>query len=635
MIRKRSYRSTFSVGMRGLMCLAAAAGALVSAGCSQIEEPKVEPFYAVPVPPPQQELRWSNGSAPRSFDPARASAAPDTDIVRAAYEGLTELDSRTLRAVPAVALRWEASEDLRKWTFYLREDAKWSNGEAVTAEDFVRSWQRLSQIDAASGNRYLFSNIVGMRGGLDKKDPASGDSSPKSAPSTPNSGTKRSGYDVQYPFAQMAMPRRPHHDQPARPGQTPDPQPDTTAADSPEKFGVTASDEFTLQIELYRPDKDFAKLVASPIFRPVYGDGKNFDSTPLDVRAPTNGAFRIEKIEDGSVTLIKSDHYWNKSSIALERVRFVPFASAEQALEAYRNGNVDIVTNAAFEPVAVKVLTPFEDFRRTAHNALNFYEINVDRPPFNDRRVRHALALAIDREKLTEGDLQGTTQPAYSFSPLRMRRDDSLSLDVKKAQDLLDKAGYPNGYGFPPVRLVINRNDIQQRVAGSVVRMWKQNLNLEAEIVVKEPSEMEDVRRTGDYDLLRRGVVLPTNNELVGLTAVHGEPRPTPQGETQPVTPRTDAAGRSSAESLPESNTASSVLPGIEDEDMIEAFRELTDDTETALFELRAIPLYFPTSYSLIKPYVIGFELNSLDAPSLNEVSIDNDWQLKKAVRES
>ena len=77
------------------------------AGCSQIERPSVEPFYAVTVPPPKQELRWSNGKTPKSLDPARAAAAPETDIVRAAYEGLTDLDGKNLREIPGVAEKWE------------------------------------------------------------------------------------------------------------------------------------------------------------------------------------------------------------------------------------------------------------------------------------------------------------------------------------------------------------------------------------------------------------------------------------------------------------------------------------------------------------------------------------------------
>src|SRR4029079_7831004 len=104
----------------------AASGLL--AACSEIQRTQPEPFYAETVPPPKQEFRWSNGKMPRSFDPARAAAAPETDVVRALFEGLTEIDTRTLEAVPAAAEKWSSSEDGRVWTFQLRKGARWSNG---------------------------------------------------------------------------------------------------------------------------------------------------------------------------------------------------------------------------------------------------------------------------------------------------------------------------------------------------------------------------------------------------------------------------------------------------------------------------------------------------------------------------
>ena len=116
--------------------------------CSELEKPKTEPFYAQTAPPEKKEFRWSNGRMPKSFDPALAGAPPETDIVRAVFEGLADTDPKTLEAVPSVAEKWAASEDFKTWTFNLRKDAKWSNGERVTAADFVRSWKRLAEMGA-------------------------------------------------------------------------------------------------------------------------------------------------------------------------------------------------------------------------------------------------------------------------------------------------------------------------------------------------------------------------------------------------------------------------------------------------------------------------------------------------------
>src|SRR5580765_901566 len=141
----------------------AALSLILLVDCSQIGKPTVEPFYAESTPPKAQEFRWSNGKLPKSFDPARAASAPETDIVRAIFEGLTEIDPKTLKETPAVAEKWTSSDDMRTWTFTLRKDARWSNGKRVTAADFVISWRRLVDLGDKAAHRELFRNIVGMR----------------------------------------------------------------------------------------------------------------------------------------------------------------------------------------------------------------------------------------------------------------------------------------------------------------------------------------------------------------------------------------------------------------------------------------------------------------------------------------
>ena len=595
----------------------------LSAACSELQRPKVEPFFAITAPPPRQELRWSNGKLPKSLDPARAAAAPETDIVRAIYDGLTDLDSKSLLAVPAVAERWEATADGQTWTFHLRKDARWSNGQPVTAEDFVRSWKRLAALREKGANRFLFQNIVGMQDKTELQGepidflhsqppdggPAATPSNPETqvAPETQNSGSTSTSF-------------------PKQAGPTPDTTAGKTSAARIQKFGAQAVNDTTLTVTLDLPDKDFPKLVAHPIFRPVFGDGSNFEKDRLDVATLTNGAFRVVKIADDGISIEPSEQHWNRKSLALESVRFVTAASAENALDAYKKGEVDVVTNAAFEPLALKLLGPFEDFRRTAHSALNFYEVNTARAPFSDRRVREALAISIDRVKLTEGDLEGIMQPANAFFPLGERKSELLAVDTEKAKRLLEKAGYPGGNGFPPIRLVINRNDIQQRVARAIARMWQQNLNLETIVIVKEPSEIEAVRLSGDFDLMRRGVVLPANDEIVNLASIFGSARKTNDASPIDAIP----GGVTEQTQKPTQRGPNDIDPFLDVGDApvfkpVELAVTLTE--EDAMFELRAIPLYFPMSHALVKPYVRGFEMNGLDAPSLKEMSIDSSWQ--------
>lgn len=607
--------------------------ALFTASCTQIEPPKKEPFFAVTDPPEVQELRWSNGKMPKSLDPARAAAAPETDIVRAVFEGLTEIDPKTLKEIPGVAEKWSASDDFRVWTFQIRKDARWSNGKRVTAADFVSAWKRLLDLGEKTAHRELLRNIVGMN-------------DPKAEGLVPIES-------VDFGHTQPAASANPRGDavnaNPALRLQAdpPKPQPEPRIQPKPEapktepktaKFGVQAVNDLTLKVTLERPDKDFAKLVSNPIFRPIYGDGKNFDTEPLATNTITNGAFDLASAGKEGIVLERSETYWNKSAVSLDRVRFVPKDSAEAALDAYKKGEIDAVTNASFEPLALKLLAPYQDFRQTTHSALNFYEVNTANAPYSDRRVREALAITIDRERVTDGELDGATQPATSFLPLGDKKHSKLTFDVERGKQLLQLAGYPNGESFPKIRLVVNRNDIQQRVARSVARMWKQNLNLETEILVKDTVEMESVRVAGAYDLIRRGVVLPTADESVSLAAIFGIRKVSELPAASPAQPGRIDAGTPLAIPL---STPSPVDEGVmPDEtvlpaDPIAALGPIPLGVFTeqdALFELSAIPLYFPTSYSLVKPYVKGFEISGLDAPTLKDISIDSSWH-PKAVK--
>ncbi|MBK6724385.1 MAG: peptide ABC transporter substrate-binding protein [Acidobacteria bacterium] len=606
---------SFSSKFLETKALAVLFAALIMSGCTELQQPKIEPFIAVTGPPPKQELRWSNGKMPKSLDPARAAAAPETDIVRAVYDGLTELDGKALKATPAIAEDWESSENDRVWTFTLRKDARWSNGERITANDFVRSWKRLAALGDKAANRFLFQNIVGMN---DKRKE-----------------------DLESPGDFL----QPQHEIGPGPAGSPDPLDPRSqlAASSPnsnstsflpsgpnvlliekKEFGIKAADDSTLRVNLILPDKDFPKLVANPIFRPIYGDGTAFDKEKLDATTVTNGAFRIVKIANDGITLEPAETHWDRKSVTLESVKFVAAASPESALNAYKRGEIDIVTNAAFEPLALKLLTPYDDFRRTTHSALNYYEVNTAKAPFSDRRVREALAIAIDRTKLTEGDLEGIMQPATTFFPTSTKKDGTLSLDVAKAKELLSKAGFPNGDNFPAVRLVVNRNDMQQRVARSVARMWKQNLGIETQLIVKESSEIEATKLAGEYDLIRRGVVLPSADELVGLESVFGSAE---KIEVPLVRPAESEIPLSAEEIQTRRGPAETGEPISETSVVVKPDGPTIMTEADVLFELKGIPLYFPTSYSLVKPYVRGFDSNVLDAPLLQNVSIDTGWQ--------
>ncbi len=586
---------------------------------------------------------------PKSFDPALAAAPPETDIVRAVFEGLTDTNPKNLEAIPSVAEKWTASEDFKTWTFYLRKDAKWSNGERVTAEDFVDSWTRLAEMGDKVSHRKLLENIVGIETFV------------KEVPMTIIRGTE---VDIlSKPVVNPGLPilKNPSANTNTAPKievkppltiEKPIEKAELSKTEKPEKeklktppvvkFGVEAVNDLTLKVSLKESDEDFPALVAHPMFRPIYGDGSDFEAGKLNAAIVTNGAFRISSIGQNIITLDRAEHFWGKDKVELERVSFVTKENAEKALEAYRNGEIDAITNIDFEPLALKLLTPYDDFQRKIHSALNFYEINRSKKPFDDQRVREALAISIERERLTEDEMDGSTKPALSFLPFDQDNNDSLVQDKERAKKLLAEAGFPDGENFPVVRLVINRNDVQQRIAKAVVKMWKQTLNIDTVITVKEPAELETARQKGEFDILRRGVVMPTADESAGLSAIFALPTPLPSA-ILPVNPTNEQIKPATENPVENSNTE---LKKTEEVKPSETKAEtkipaevtpvepiLTEDE--AIEDVAAIPLYFPTSYSLVKPYIQGFEINTLDAPSLKDVKIDNNWQPKKANGES
>ncbi len=628
--------------------------------CSEFEKPKTEKFYSKTRPPNAQEFRWANGKFPESFDPATASAPPETDVVRALYDGLTDTEPQTLNAIPAIAVNWKSSEGDKVWTFTLRTNAKWSNGKTVNADDFVRSWKRLAEMGEGVSQNDLLKNIVGMDVPTEIRKPSDMDQTAEldSQNMRSNRLSEKRQFDTpgSRPRPTSSNKGRSVEEDGQRninPTQTSESRIDVKHEER-EKLGVEATGEFELKVTLHQPDKDFPKLAAHPVFRPVYQNGDEFKENKLNPRIVTNGAFTITSVADSGISLKRSTHYWNKDRVKLETVRFIPTTDAESALQAYRDGRVDAVTNAQFEPLVLKLLTPFSDFRRVTHSALNFYEFNRQKPPFNDRRVRQALAISIERERLTRDEMDGATVPADKFLPFSPNgKKGKLGLNATKARELMRSAGFANGERFPTVRLVVNRNNIQQRIAKSVARMWKKELNIETDVIVKETSEIEKFRSEGDFDVLRRGVVLPTSDETANMLAIFK-----PTRINKPDSAKGPKSNRDKAE--PDTNGLKEP-PGDSTKPVLESERSLPGDSndgnlsdrysgeliidigghdyilteDEALLEVPGIPLYFPTSYSLVKPYVIGFEMNTLDAPSLKDVEINSSWQPEKTKSES
>jgi oligopeptide transport system substrate-binding protein len=655
------------------LCLTlAVVSALVLSGCLRQQEG--EQFYGKVSAPSSQEFRWSDGGLPKVFDPARAAAPPDTDVVRALFEGLTDYEPGTLRPVEAVASRWEESEGGRVWTFHLRPDAQWSNGDAVTAQDFVRSWARTLRLGERAPHSKLLSNIEGAQAVAQMYAPQP-QSGPK-ASTTQTSSTTQAPSRTQPPSTSTQTQTTTQSTQ----SQSTQSQSAQSQSSQP-TLGAVALDARTLRVTLVRADRNFPALVAHPVFRPVHELSPGAGLSELrDEQARggegaglgivTNGAFSLSRLAGDSVELERASGYWDAASVRLERVLFVNKSDPEDALAAYRAGELDAVTNAPVEPLAVKLLTPYKDFRRETFAALNYYHFNSARAPFDDSRVREALARAIDTERLSADTLGGATEAARGFLPktgadeetasadAQVRSQSSearpdgeksarpdgeksarpdpsaalvvgegarsgaggvgaLSYDAQRARSLLAEAGFAGGVGFPRVRLLVNRNEQQRLVAQAVAHMWRDTLGIETEILVRPWEEYEAALRAGEYDVARRSLVMQTTDEETNMIELFGEDPSAEESSRAAAAPQPSPGANAAGADGVSSNTTAAP-----------ARRETSILTEAqALREVPAIPLHFASSYALVKPYVSGFESNLLDAPSLKSVQIDTQWR--------
>ena len=225
---------------------------LILSGCLTVQDPST--YYGRVVVPRSQEFRWSDGGLPQTFDPAFAAAAPDTDAIRALFEGLTDYDPKTLSAVPAVATRWESTGDGRIWTFYLRDDARWSNGDRVTAQDFVRSWKRTLEIGPLAPHTELLANIQGAV------------------------GNRIANHKIEPPKEAAG-------------------------------FGAEALDDHVLRVKLERSDTSFPALVAHPVFRPVKFSERDPTRRLEANDLISNGAFQLSNTSNTRVSLEPSKMY--------------------------------------------------------------------------------------------------------------------------------------------------------------------------------------------------------------------------------------------------------------------------------------------------------------------------------------
>jgi len=388
------------------------------------------------------------------LDPHLITGLPEINVVSTLFEGLVGEHPETGAPVPAVAERWETSADGLVWTFHLRANAKWSNGEPVTAPDFVASIRRVLTKTLGADNAamlFILANAESWyQGGLTD-------------------------------FSQV---------------------------------GAQAVDDRTLRLTLAHPAPYLLTLLCHPVWYPVYlpaleaaGGIAVRDTKWTDVgNLVGNGPFVLKANRRGQVIIVeKSPTYWDAATVRLNAIHFHPAEDREGEERAFRAGQLHL-TEAL--PVA-KV----DGYRKENSPALRispfldtyFYRLNTTRPGLDHKLVRRALSLALDRAAITEKITRGGQQPAFSFTPAGIDGYTPPALlreDLAEARRLLVEAGFPEGRGLPPLEIMINSSANHRVIAEAVQQMWRR-LGLQVEVNNMEMASLFAKRRALDYSVLR------------------------------------------------------------------------------------------------------------------------------------
>lgn len=432
----------------GFLPAAAALLALaLAAGCSPAHDSDAA----------QQTLHVGNSDEPQELDPHIVTGNIEFKLCLALYEGLLGLHPQSLEPTPAVAKSWQTAKNAAGYVFHLRRNAKWSNGDPVTAGDFVYSWRRA--LLPGLGNNYAY---------------------------------------MLYYLKNAARFHR---------GELPDFS----------LVGVRARDDWTLEVELENPTPFFLQLLTHQVYFPVHRAAiEKFGAA--DERGTRwtrpgnhvgNGPFRLREWRlNRNITMDKNPHYWGAAGVRLQRIVFHPVQNETTEERMFRTGQLHITSTVPADKTEYYQRERPEALKIFPYYATYYYIFNTRAAPLDDPRVRRALALAIDRRQIAERIVKAGQAPAFSFTPpgaAGYSVGPQLEYDAAQARQLLAAAGYPDGRGFPSMELMYNTSDGHRRVAIAIQQMWKTNLGVAVALLNQDWKVYLARRDAGDYQVARAG----------------------------------------------------------------------------------------------------------------------------------
>jgi len=513
------------------------------------------------------DMVFNNSTEISTLDPATVTGVPEGRILRAIFEGLTIKDPETLDPLPGMAERWEVSPDGLTYTFHIRRGARWTNGDPVTAHDFVYSWQRFLDPRTAAEYAYQLWYVKGAE-----------------------------AYST-------------------------DVGPDGAPLRSFDTVGIRALDAQTLVVELAAPTPFFLQLTA---FYPLYPvNRRNLEEAKAQFpdtwqfewlrpeRLVTNGPFRVtERRVNDRIRLVKNEDYWAADEVALRTIDALAIESYMTGLNLYLSGEVDWIN---LVPASlVPRLLPREDFDPTPYFGSYFFRINTTRPHLADKRIRRALALAIDRRAITDKIVKSGQRPWYSLVPFGMEgytpqefehagRDGALayaaalSRDQEEAKRIFAELGYGSGgRDFPTIELHYNTSETHRDIAEVVADTWKRVLGVDAKLLNQEWKVYLDTQSNLNFDVSRSAWIgdYIDPNTFLDLFVTGGENNKTGWGHAR----YDELIQKSKYE----------VDPTVRRAQLEEAERILMD-------ELPILPIYSYVTQNIVNPRLGGFPGNLLD----------------------
>ncbi len=405
--------------------------------------------------PKTRILHIGNGTEPQGLDPHVVTGIPEFNIIFSLLEGLVTEDPKTLEPIPGAAESWTISEDRKTYVFKMRPDAKWSNGDPVTAHDFVYSWKRLISPGLASEYAYQLFYLEDAEGYY-------------------------KGEITDF-----------------------------------NEVGVKAIDDQTLEVRLNNPVPFFLSLLIHHSLYPVHRDTiEKFGEIDARVSKWTlpgnfvgNGPFILKRWELNKIIVVeKNPLYWNASIVRLDEIHFHPIDNEQTEERMFRSGQLHLTSTLPSEKIGIYKEKSPELISIYPYLGTYYYMINTLKKPLDDARVRRALGMSIERRQIVEKITKGGQIPAHAYTPpdtMGFTPKAAVPYDIEGARKFLAEAGYPDGKGFPECELLYNTNEGHRKIAVAIQQMWKNALNVNITLVNQDWKVYLDSRRTLNYDISR------------------------------------------------------------------------------------------------------------------------------------